>query len=65
MTFEVSFKVDINPLQKETLDEYIKHSLTQLGLEPKDLFIVLRERPDFIPAVPVAATYTKIPGGRK
>ena len=62
MTFEVSFKVDINPAQRETLEDYIKHSLTQLGLEPKDLIIVLREQPDFIPAVP-AATYTKITRG--
>lgn len=64
MTFEVSFKVDINSVQRETLEYCIKHFLTQQGLEPKDLFIVLREQPDFIPAIP-AATYTKIPGGRK
>ena len=62
MTFEVSFKVDINPVKRETFENFIKHYLTQQGLEPKDLTIVLREQPDFIPAVPVA-TYTKITRG--
>ena len=59
MTFEVSFKVDINPVNRETFENSIKHYLAQQGLEPKDLTIVLREQPDFIPAVH-AATYTKI-----
>ena len=62
MTFEVSFKVDINPVKRETFENSIKHYLTQQGLEPKDLTIVLREQPDFIPAVSVA-TYTKITRG--
>jgi hypothetical protein len=61
MKFEVSFKTDLTPEQREALDLWkIKYSLKAMGLEPEDLTITLREKPDFIPAV-APATYTQVP----
>ena len=60
MTFEVSFKIELNPEQRETFEKYMNQSLNSIGLEPKALSISLREQPDFIPAV-APATVTEIP----
>ena len=59
MKYEVSFKVDLMPAQKEALESKLKFTLQSMGLEPEDLFITLREKPDFIPAVE-PATYTSV-----
>ena len=60
MRYEVSFKVDLTPKQQELLKLHLEDTLKLLGLEPEDLFITLREKPDFIPAV-APATYTPVP----
>lgn len=53
MKYEVSFKVDLTPEQRNVLDIWnIKHSLKAMGLEPEDFNIALREKPDPIPAIP-------------
>ena len=57
MKYGVSFKVDIAPEQRDLLESKIKQTLESMGLEPESLFIVLREQPDFIPAV-APANYT-------
>ena len=57
MKYGVSFKVDIAPEQRDLLESKIKQTLESMGLEPKSLFIVLREQPDFISAV-APANYT-------
>ena len=50
MKYEVSFKVDLTPKQQELLELHLEDTLKLLGLEPEDLSITLREKPDFIPA---------------
>lgn len=50
MQFEVSFKVDLTPEQRELLELHLEDTLKLLGLKPRDLIIALRERPDPIPA---------------
>ncbi len=57
MKYGVSFKVDIAPEQKDLLESKIKQTLESMGLEPESLFVVLKEKPDFIPAV-APANYT-------
>ncbi len=57
--YEVSFRVDITPGQKEALESKLKYTLKSMGLEPEALTIVLREKPDFIPAV-MPATFTPV-----
>lgn len=57
MKYGVSFKVDIAPEQRDLLESKIKQTLESMGLAPESLFVVLREKPDFIPAV-APANYT-------
>ena len=59
MKYGVSFKVDIAPEQRDLLESKIKQILDSMGLEPESLFVVLKEKPDFIPAV-APATYTRV-----
>lgn len=57
MRFEISFKADLTPEKKELLDQHFEDTLKLMGIEPEDLTITLREKPDFIPAVG-PATFT-------
>jgi hypothetical protein len=51
MKFEVSFKTELTPEQREALDIWnIKYSLKALGLEPEDFIIALKEKLDPKPA---------------
>ena len=59
MRFEINFKADLTPEQKELLDLHLENTLKLMGLVPEDLTITLREKPDFIPAV-APATYTQV-----
>ena len=64
MKFEINFKADLTPEQKKLLDLHFADTLRLMGIEPEDLTITLREKPDFIPAVWPAvwpATYTQVP----
>lgn len=58
MRFEINFKADLTPEQKELLDLHLASTLKLMGINPEDLTITLREKPDFIPA----AVYTPWPG---
>jgi hypothetical protein len=60
MKFEISFKADLTPEQKEFLELHFENTLKLMGLAPEDLTITLREKPDFIPAVE-PATFTGVP----
>ena len=60
MKFEINFKADLTLEQKELLDLHFADTLRLMGIEPEDLTITLREKPDFIPAV-WPATYTQVP----
>jgi hypothetical protein len=60
MKFEINFKADLTSEQKELLDLHFKDTLKLMGIEPEDLTITLREKPDFIPAV-WPATFTGVP----
>ena len=60
MKFEISFKADLTPEKKELLDLHFTDTLRLMGIEPEDLTITLREKPDFIPAVE-PATFTGVP----
>lgn len=60
MKFEINFKADLTPEQKELLDLHLAGTLKLMGINPEDLTITLREKPDFIPAVE-PATYTLVP----
>jgi hypothetical protein len=60
MKFEINFKADLTPEQKELLDLHFADTLRLMGIEPEALTITLREKPDFIPAVE-PATYTQVP----
>ena len=59
MRFEINFKADLTPEQKELLDLHLASTLKLMGINPEDLTITLREKPDFIPAVG-PATYTPV-----
>ena len=59
MRFEINFKADLTPEQKELLDLHLVSTLKLMGINPEDLTITLREKPDFIPAVG-PATYTLV-----
>ncbi len=60
MKFEINFKADLTPEQKELLELHFTDTLKLMGIEPEALTITLREKPDFIPAVE-PATYTQMP----
>lgn len=60
MKFEISFKADLTPEQKELLDLHFENILKLMGIKPEALTITLREKPDFIPAV-WPATFTGVP----
>jgi hypothetical protein len=60
MKFEINFKADLTLEQKEFLDLHFENTLKLMGIEPEDLTITLREKPDFIPAVG-PATFTVVP----
>ena len=60
MKFEINFKADLTPEQKELLDLHLEDTLKLMGIKPEALTITLREKPDFIPAVE-PATYTQVP----
>ena len=60
MKFEINFKADLTPEQKELLDLHLASTLKLMDINPEDLTITLREKPDFIPAV-WPATYTQVP----
>ena len=59
MKFEISFKADLTPEQKELLELHFADTLKLMGINPEDLTITLREKPDFVPAVG-PATYTQV-----
>lgn len=60
MKFEINFRADLTPEQKELLDRHLENTLKLIGIEPEALTITLREKPDFIPAV-WPATFTGVP----
>ena len=60
MKFEINFKADLTPEQKELLDLHLENTLKLMGIQPEALTITLREKPDFIPAV-WPATFTRVP----
>jgi hypothetical protein len=60
MKFEINFKADLTPEQKELLDLHLAGTLKLMGINPEGLTITLREKPDFIPAV-APATYIQVP----
>ena len=53
MNFEVSFKVDIPPMQREFLEFRFTEALKLMGIEPEGMLISLCERPDPIPAIAI------------
>ncbi len=53
MKFEISFKADLTPEQKELLDLHFEDTLKLMGLVPEDLTITLREKPDPVPAISI------------
>ena len=59
MRFEINFKADLTPEQKELLDLHLENTLKLMGIQPEALTITLREKPDFIP-VAWPATYTQV-----
>lgn len=52
MKFEINFKADLTSEQKELIDLHFADTLRLMGIEPEDLTITLREKPDPIPAIP-------------
>lgn len=50
MKFEINFKADLTPEKKELLDLHFTDTLKLMGIEPEDLTITLREKPDPLPA---------------
>lgn len=60
MKFEINFRADLTPDKKELLDQHLENTLKLMGIEPEDLTITLREKPDFIPAVE-PATFMGVP----
>jgi hypothetical protein len=60
MKFEINFKADLTPEQKELLDRHLETTLKLMGIAPEGLTITLREKPDFIPAA-WPATFTGVP----
>ena len=58
MKFEINFKADLTTEKKELLELNLENTLKLMGVEPEDLLITLREKPDFIPAVrPATCTW--------
>ena len=60
MKFEINFKADLTPEQKELLELHFADTLKLMGIKPEALTITLREKPDFLPAVG-PATFTGVP----
>lgn len=54
MKFEISFKADLTPEQKELLDLNFADTLRIMGIEPEALSITLREKTDPVPAISIA-----------
>ncbi len=54
MKFEISFKADLTQEKKELLDLHFADTLRLMGIEPEDLTITLREKPEPIPAISIA-----------
>jgi hypothetical protein len=54
MKFEINFKADLTSEQKELLDLHFADTLRLMGIEPEDLTITLREKPESIPAISIA-----------
>jgi hypothetical protein len=52
--FEISFKADLTPEQKELLELHLEDTLRLLGIAAEGLTIILREKPDSIPAISIA-----------
>ena len=50
MKYEISFKADLTPEQKELLELHLAGVLKIMGLVSEELSITLREKPDPIPA---------------
>ena len=50
MKFEINFKADLTPEQKELLDRHLENTLKLMGIKPEALTITLREKPDPLPA---------------
>ena len=55
MKYEISFKADLSSEKKELLELHFADTLKLMGIEPEELSITLREKPDPIPAVPPKA----------
>lgn len=53
MKFEINFKADLTPEKEALLDLCFADTLKRMGIEPEDLTITLREKPDPIPAVAI------------
>lgn len=54
MKFEINFKADLTPEQKELLDLHLENTLKLMGIKPEGLTITLREKPDPVPAISIA-----------
>lgn len=50
MKFEINFKADLTPEKKELLELHFADTLRLMGIEPENLTITLREKPDPLPA---------------
>ena len=59
MKFEINFRADLTPEQKELLELHFADTLKLMGIEPEALTITLREKPDSIPAA-WPATFTGV-----
>lgn len=55
MKYEISFKADLTPEKLELLELHLEDTLKLMGLDPEDLSITLREKPDPIPAISCVA----------
>jgi hypothetical protein len=53
MKFEISFKADLTPEQKELLESHLEDTLRLLGITADNLTIILREKPEPIPAISI------------
>lgn len=50
MKFEINFKADLTPEKKELLELHFADTLRLMGIEPEDLTVTLREKPEPLPA---------------
>lgn len=50
MKFEINFKADLTPEKKELLELHFADTLKLMGIEPENLTITLREKPEPLPA---------------